>query len=107
MTVMHTPKPRTATPTAWVVEDIPAGTFRVNRTTLIDEAVFGDEQRAIFERCWLYIGHESEIPTPGDFRARHVCNRPLVFWHGQDAVRGVFSHSCRHRAARVCRAPEA
>jgi p-cumate 2,3-dioxygenase alpha subunit len=106
MTVMHTPEPRTATPTDWVVEDIPAGTFRVNRAALTDEAVFRDEQRAIFERCWLYVGHESEIPTPGDFRARDVGNRPLVFWHGQDGVRRVFYNSCRHRGALVCRVPE-
>jgi hypothetical protein len=40
MTVLHKPKPLTATPTPtdWVVEDIPAGTFRVNRAALVDEA---------------------------------------------------------------------
>jgi phenylpropionate dioxygenase-like ring-hydroxylating dioxygenase large terminal subunit len=89
-----------------VVEDIPAGTFRVNRAAMADEAVFRDEMRAIFDRCWLYVGHESEIPNPGDFRARDVCYRPLVFWHGHDGVRRVFYNSCRHRGALVCRVPE-
>jgi p-cumate 2,3-dioxygenase subunit alpha len=97
MAVGHQSTPRTATPTDWVVEDIPAGTFRVHRAALVDEAVFRDEQRAIFERCWLYVGHASEIPTPGDFRARDVGHRPLVFWHGHDGVRRVFYNSCRHR----------
>jgi phenylpropionate dioxygenase-like ring-hydroxylating dioxygenase large terminal subunit len=106
MTVLHKPKPRTATPTDWVVEDIPAGTFRVNRAALSDEAVFQGEIRSIFDRCWLYVGHESEIPRPGDFRARDVGNRPLVFWHGHDGVKRVFYNSCRHRGAQVCRVPE-
>jgi phenylpropionate dioxygenase-like ring-hydroxylating dioxygenase large terminal subunit len=106
MTVMHKPEPLTATPTDWVVEDIPAGTFRVNRAALVDEAVFRDEMRSIFERCWLYVGHESEIPKPGDFRARDVGNRPLVFWHGHDGVKRVFYNTCRHRGALVCRVPE-
>jgi p-cumate 2,3-dioxygenase subunit alpha len=106
MTVMHNPKPLTATPSNWVIEDVPAGTFRVNRTTLVEEAVFRDEMRSIFDRCWLYVGHESEIPKPGDFRARDVGNRPLVFWHGQDGVRRVFYNTCRHRGALVCRVPE-
>jgi p-cumate 2,3-dioxygenase subunit alpha len=106
MTVRHQSEPRTATPTAWVVEDIPAGTFRVHRAALIDEAVCRDERRALFERCWLYVGHASEIPTSGDFRARDVGNRPLVFWHGDDGVRRVFYNSCRHRGALVCRVPE-
>jgi phenylpropionate dioxygenase-like ring-hydroxylating dioxygenase large terminal subunit len=106
MTVLHKPKPRSAAPRDWVVEDIPAGTFRVNRAALVDEAVFRDEMRSIFDRCWLYVGHESEIPQPGDFRARDVGNRPLVFWHGHDGVKRVFCNSCRHRGALVCRVPE-
>jgi p-cumate 2,3-dioxygenase subunit alpha len=106
MTVMHKPEPHTATPTDWVVEDIPAGTFRVNRAALVVEAVFRDEMRSIFDRCWLYVGHESEIPKPGDFRARDVGNRPLVFWHGHDGVRRVFYNTCRHIGALVCRVPE-
>jgi phenylpropionate dioxygenase-like ring-hydroxylating dioxygenase large terminal subunit len=68
--------------------------------------VFRDEMHSIFERCWLYVGHESEIPKPGDFRARDVGNRPLVFWHGHDGVKRVFYNSCRHRGALVCRVPE-
>jgi phenylpropionate dioxygenase-like ring-hydroxylating dioxygenase large terminal subunit len=106
MTALHQPQPLPASPTDWVVEDIPAGTFRVNRKALVDETVFRDEMRSIFERCWLYVGHESEVPKPGDFRARDVGNRPLVFWHGHDGVKRAFYNSCRHRGALVCRVPE-
>jgi phenylpropionate dioxygenase-like ring-hydroxylating dioxygenase large terminal subunit len=106
MTVLYQPDPLTATPTDCVVEDIPAGTFRVHHAALAEEAVFRAETRAIFDRCWLYVGHESEIPRPGDFRARDVGNRPLVFWHGHDGVKRVFYNSCRHRGALVCRVPE-
>jgi phenylpropionate dioxygenase-like ring-hydroxylating dioxygenase large terminal subunit len=106
MTVLHKPQPFTAIPTNWVVEDIPAGTFRVNRAALVEEAVFQGEMRSIFDRCWLYVGHESEIPKPGDFRARDVGNRPLLFWHGHDGVKRVLYNSCRHRGALVCRVPE-
>ena len=106
MTVLHRPKPLTATPRKWVVEDIPAATFRVNRAALADEAVFKAEMRSVFNRCWLYVGHESEIPNPGDFRARDVGNRPLVLWRGHDGVPRVFFNSCRHRGALVCRVPE-
>ncbi|WP_037569222.1 aromatic ring-hydroxylating oxygenase subunit alpha [Phaeacidiphilus oryzae] len=90
----------------WVVEDVAAGTFRVDRTTLIDEAVFEREMATVFGRCWLYVGHESEIPKPGDFKARDVGNRPLIFWHGHDGAKRVLYNSCRHRGALVCRVPE-
>jgi phenylpropionate dioxygenase-like ring-hydroxylating dioxygenase large terminal subunit len=106
MSLTDEPIPLAATRRRWVVEDIPAGTFRVDRAALCDETVFQSELRSIFDRCWLYVGHESEIPRPGDFRARDVGNRPLVFWHGHDGVRRVFYNSCRHRGALVCRVPE-
>jgi phenylpropionate dioxygenase-like ring-hydroxylating dioxygenase large terminal subunit len=89
-----------------VVENIAAGTFRVNRAALVDEGVFQAEMCLIFDRCWLYVGHESEIPKPGDFRARDVGNRPVVFWHGHDGVKRVLYNTCRHRGALVCRVPE-
>src|SRR5260370_31150658 len=82
MTILDKPRfrnaPATPSPTPCVVEDIAAGPFRVDRAALVDESVLRDEMRAIFDRCWLYVGHESEIPKPGDFRARDVGNRPLV-----------------------------
>jgi p-cumate 2,3-dioxygenase subunit alpha len=93
-------------PGEWVIEDISAGTFRVNHAALVDQEVFHSEMASIFSRCWLYVGHESEIPRPGDFRARDVGNRPVVFWHGHDGSRRVFYNSCRHRGALVCRVPE-
>jgi phenylpropionate dioxygenase-like ring-hydroxylating dioxygenase large terminal subunit len=106
MNILHQPQRLKAAPTDWVAEDISAGTFRVQRSALVDEAVFQREMESIFERCWLYVGHESEIPKPGDFRARDVGNRPMVFWHGHDGVRRVFYNSCRHRGSLVCRVPE-
>src|SRR5262245_24213086 len=106
MTFLHKPKRFPATPADWVVEDVSAGTFRVNRAALVDETVFQGEMRSIFERCWLYVGHGSEIPKPGDFRARDVGNRPLVFWHGLDGIKRVFYNSCLHHGALVCRVPE-
>ncbi len=106
MTVTRSPAPPAGTAKDWVVEDLDQGTFRVDRSTMVDEAVFAREMEAVFGRCWLYVGHESEIPRPGDFKARDVGNRPLIFWHGHDGVRRVLYNSCRHRGALVCRVPE-
>jgi benzoate/toluate 1,2-dioxygenase alpha subunit/p-cumate 2,3-dioxygenase alpha subunit len=107
MTLLRKPKSLTpiATSAPWIVEDVRARRFRVDRAALVDDAVFRNEMCKIFDRCWLYVGHESEIPKPGDFRARDVGNRPVVFWHGHDGVKRVFYYSCRHRGALVCRLP--
>ena len=41
--------------------------FAYHRSTMTSPEIFALEQQRIFETCWLYLGHESEIPHPGDF----------------------------------------
>ena len=36
----------------------------------------------IFAKSWLYVGHESEIPEPGDFVRRPVAGRPVFMVRG-------------------------
>ena len=77
--------------------------FEINRAALVDAAIFREEQERIFERCWLYVGHESEVRAPGDFRTRTVCGRPLLLCRdGKNGLR-VFLNTCRHRGTVVCR----
>ena len=73
---------------------------------MLDPAVLELEQRRIFDKCWIYVGHESEVRAPGDFRTRSICGRPVIFCRdGKSAVR-VFLNVCRHRGAPVCREAE-
>ncbi|HEX8898960.1 MAG TPA: hypothetical protein VF751_09700, partial [Chthoniobacterales bacterium] len=34
--------------------------------------IFAEEQEKIFARQWLLLGHQTEIPTSGDFFVREV-----------------------------------
>jgi homoserine dehydrogenase len=40
--------------------------FKVNRQAFVDPAILETERDAIFSKCWLYIGHESELKNKGD-----------------------------------------
>ena len=90
---------------AMVDDRVGEGFFRVNRRSLVDDRVYEAEQQAIFDRCWLYVGHESELPQRGDYLARTVAGRPLIFWRGNDDVVRVYLNTCRHRGAMLCRVP--
>src|SRR5262245_46923450 len=61
------------------------------------------ERKNIFDRCWLYVGHESEVPQPGDYCRRTVAGRPLFMVRDRDRRVHVFINSCLHRGAMVCR----
>ncbi len=67
-------------------EDPKKGLFRVHRSALTSQEILELERKNIFDRCWLYLGHESEIPDNGDFLTRDVGGRELIFVrdkHGQ------------------------
>ena len=89
-----------------VVSDPEGMRFEVNRAALVDPAILEQERRRIFDVCWIYVGHESEVRAPGDFRTRSVCGRPVIFCRDSENRIRVFLNSCRHRGTIVCREAE-
>ena len=87
----------------FVIEDHETGLFRVQRRAFLDENLFAEEQRRIFDRCWLYVGHESEVPDLGEYRLRDLGERRVLFVRGGDGVVRAFLNACSHRGAEVCR----
>ena len=86
-----------------VVDDRQAGLFRVHRSAMTSPEILALERERIFERCWLYVGHESEVPNPGDYRRRGVASRSVIFVRGSDGEIRTLLNTCTHRGARVCR----
>jgi p-cumate 2,3-dioxygenase alpha subunit len=86
-----------------VIDDPEEGVFRVKRKTMTSEAVWRAERSRIFDRVWLYIAHDSEIPAPGDYVRRTVSTRPLLLVRGRDGIVRALLNACTHRGARVCR----
>lgn len=70
--------PRTA-PATMIVEDWDQLTFRVNREAYRSPELFARERGWVWMHTWLYLGHETEIPNPNDFKVRTLGGRPLIF----------------------------
>jgi len=77
--------------------------FRVRPTVYTDPQVFDAEMRQIFERTWVYVGHETEIPEPGDYRTGAIGRLPIILTRGRDRAIHVLLNVCRHRGSVVCR----
>jgi p-cumate 2,3-dioxygenase alpha subunit len=86
-----------------IQQDQQKGQFLVPRRAFTDPAVFEKEYDAIFNRCWLYLGHASELPEPGNFLTRTVARRPILFNRGRDGEYHALLNACPHRGAIVCR----
>jgi p-cumate 2,3-dioxygenase subunit alpha len=90
----------------FIIDDRETPRFRVRRTTMVDPAILADERKKIFDRSWLYVGHESEIPGPHDFRTRNVGGRPVIFTRHSDGTVKVFVNSCPHRGMQIETRPQ-
>lgn len=77
--------------------------FRVNRNVMTDPEVFAQEREKIFNTTWLYLGHETELRKPNDFKTRTVGGRPLIFARDKKGQIRVWVNSCPHRGAMLCR----
>jgi len=87
----------------YVDDDRAMPRFRVNRNAMTDPEVFAAERKAIFDKCWLYVGHETELRKPNDFKTRDVAGRPVIFARDATGKVQVWINSCPHRGAMLCR----
>lgn len=67
-----------------------------------DPALFQRELERIWYKVWVFVGHESEVPNPGDFVRRQIGLQPVIMVRGKDDKVRVFYNRCRHRANLVC-----
>lgn len=89
--------------TQYVQIDPERGSFRVNRKAYADPDTFDQELERVFDRCWLYLGHESELAKPNAYLTRTIARRPLIFSRGADNVYRAFLNICPHRGAQIAR----
>ena len=79
------------------------GKFRYHRSSMLLPEIYELERKRIFDKCWLYLGHESEVPYSGDYVRRVVAERALFFARNRDGELVVFHNTCPHRGALICR----
>jgi benzoate/toluate 1,2-dioxygenase alpha subunit len=76
---------------------------RIHRDVYTDPLVYREELERIWYRTWLLVGHESEIPQPGDFKTATLGRRPVIVCRDDAGTVRVLLNACRHRGALVCR----
>lgn len=57
---------------------------RVHARVYTDSEVFAVEVERIWSRTWVYVGHESEVPRPGDHVARLIGVQPVAVRRDDD-----------------------
>src|SRR5579885_993247 len=75
---------------------------RIDSRLYTDPEVFEAELERIFHRGWVFVGHRSEIPNPGDFRLKRIGRQPVIMVRDQAGSVRLLLNRCRHRGAMVC-----
>ncbi|MCB1733385.1 MAG: hypothetical protein KDI21_23130, partial [Halieaceae bacterium] len=45
---------------------------RLHRSIYTDPDIFELEMQRIWGKAWIFIGHESQVPNPGDFYTTNI-----------------------------------
>lgn len=78
----------------------------VSREIFVSEEIYQQEQERIFARAWLFIGHETQIPKPGDYFVSRMGEESVILCRDRQDQIHVLLNSCRHRGMKVCRYDE-
>jgi benzoate/toluate 1,2-dioxygenase subunit alpha len=74
---------------------------RIHRDVYTDPHIFELEMECIFGRAWLFVGHASQVPQPGDFVTTELGRQPVVMTRHRDGSVYVLLNRCTHRGAKV------
>jgi hypothetical protein len=78
----------------------------ISREIFVNDAIYQQEQEQVFARAWLFIGHESQIPKPGDYFVTGMGEESVILTRAATGMVHAFLNTCRHRGMKVCRYDE-
>ncbi len=78
----------------------------IDRRVFSDPDLFQMEMGKIFNKTWLFVGHESQIPQVGDFIQSRMGVDSVIVTRDREGTIRVLLNTCRHRGMKVCRYDE-
>ena len=75
---------------------------RVHKSVYTDQQLFDLEMEHIFEKAWVYCGHESQVKEVGDYFTMQIGRQPMVMVRDDDKSVKVLYNRCPHRGVELC-----
>src|SRR6266487_1477525 len=82
-------------------ETFAAGAKTLEQKYFVSPEIFAEEQEKIFSRCWMLVGHQSQIGKGGDYFTAQVAGESLIIIRDQRGTVRGFYNVCRHRGTRL------
>lgn len=63
------------------------------------DAFYQREVERIFRKVWNFVGHVSQLATPGDYFTLNFAGIPVILLRDQEGTLRAFANTCRHRGS--------
>jgi phenylpropionate dioxygenase-like ring-hydroxylating dioxygenase large terminal subunit len=73
----------------------------VHRDVYTNSEIFQLEMERLWARTWIYIGHTSQVPNPGDYITCDVATTPVLMIRQPDGNVRVLRNRCAHKGAKI------
>jgi benzoate/toluate 1,2-dioxygenase alpha subunit len=73
----------------------------VHRDVYLDPELFELEMTRLWRNAWIYVGHDSQVPQPGDFYTTQIGREPVIMVRGADLRVRVLPNRCSHKGTKV------
>ncbi|HNP34827.1 MAG TPA: aromatic ring-hydroxylating dioxygenase subunit alpha [Woeseiaceae bacterium] len=73
----------------------------IHRRVYTDPLVFDLEMQRIWGKAWIFIGHESQVPKPGDYTTQTIGRTPVVMVRDKQNDVHVLYNRCGHKGAKL------
>lgn len=78
----------------------------IHRDVYLDPEVFDLEMTRLWRNAWIYVGHDSQIPAPGDFYTAQIGREPVIMIRGSDSKVRVLPNRCSHKGTKLLSATQ-
>jgi len=76
--------------------------YALPREFYSSEAIYDRDIADVWNRNWIWVGHESQIPDPGDYFLFDYGPESLIIVRDRNGEIRAHLNVCRHRGSRVC-----
>ncbi|MEO1677195.1 MAG: aromatic ring-hydroxylating dioxygenase subunit alpha [Pseudomonadota bacterium] len=73
----------------------------VHRDVYTSQEVYRAEMRQLFRNAWVFVGHESQTPTKGDYFITQVGDQPVIQVRHSDGEIHVLYNRCPHKGTKI------
>lgn len=88
--------PETAAAMAALVEP-----HQAHRDLYVSRRIYELEMKHLFANTWIYVGHESQTPKPGDYFTTQVGDQPVIQVRHSDGEIHVLYNRCPHKGTKI------